>query len=136
MAFEKGHKLSTGRPKGSVNRRTKTIEEIAQANGVDPLDILMKFAKGDWQGLGYTKGTKTVYTEAGAIEEDLIGPSERIQAAKEAAQYLYPKKKSIEHVTPNNFASLPKPEQIKILREALLTLEGDERDVSNTKQLP
>ena len=45
MAFEKGHKLATGRPKGAINRSTEMMKlSIARATNVvlDDLPSIMK----------------------------------------------------------------------------------------------
>jgi hypothetical protein len=45
MAFEKGHKLATGRPKGAINRSTEMMKvSIARATNVvlDDLPAIMK----------------------------------------------------------------------------------------------
>jgi hypothetical protein len=99
MAFEPGHKLATGRPPGSPNKRTKEIEEIVETLGCNPFEVLMRFAMGDWKGLGYESGTKVkAVTEDGeAILEDTISPELRASSAKDACKYLYSQKKAVEH---------------------------------------
>lgn len=75
-----------GRPKGIKDIRTQTRRDanaIADRLGCDPFEILVHFAKGDADALGYDGGT--------------IPPDMRLQAAKEASQYLYPKRKAVEH---------------------------------------
>ena len=124
MPFEPGNKLSPGRPKGSLNRRNEQLYEKAEELNCDPFEILLLFAKGDWEGLGYTKGTKSIYTEAGIIEEDLISPQDRISAAKEACHYLYSKKKSIEHVTHNALEGMTPEQKLEAMRQAVAMLEG------------
>jgi len=86
-----------GRPKGSPNQDTKKIQELAQKLGVDPFEILLRFAAGDWKGLGYPAGTHHVVTRKGGImEEEIITPQDRLKAACECAQYLYPKRRAVE----------------------------------------
>lgn len=113
MGFEKGNKLATGRPKGSLNTRTRRIEELARELNCDPLEILMRFAKGDWQGLGYDRRTNknTGY--------DIISPGDRIAASKEAAQYMYAKLKTIEVIKQSQFEGLTLEEKISALEQAL-----------------
>jgi hypothetical protein len=97
--LQKGHKLSPGRPKGSQNKRTLEIQEIANRVGVNPLEILLKIAAGDWKGLGYVN---EVYIKETAEGEQTMGytitPEMRLNAAKEASQYLYSKKRPEEPV--------------------------------------
>lgn len=125
MTFTPGNKIATGRPKGSTNKRLKAIEEMAHELNCNPVEILLRFAKGDWAGLGYSKGTKSVYTEAGIIEEDLISPGERIQAAKDVAGYLYAKKKSIEYVKPNMLDDMTPEQKLDAMKQAVQLLERE-----------
>lgn len=85
-----------GRKKGSPNKPTRELKEIAADLGVDPFEVLLHFAKGDFAALGYDECV-TKYTKAGdSYEEPTIGPELRQKAAKDACEYLYPKLKSIE----------------------------------------
>lgn len=67
MTFQKGHKLSKGRPKGSKNRRQSVLAKAKQL-GFDPL----------------------VYALEIAANEKLPRP-ERMEAAKIALPYCHPK---------------------------------------------
>lgn len=91
----KGQKTG-GRQKGSANKRTQLVEEIAARFDIDPFEVLMMVAAGDWEGLGYDMKSKISYTNAGIeFEEDHIKLSDRVQAAKEASKYLYSQKQSV-----------------------------------------
>jgi len=93
MAYKKGE---GGRIKGVKNKRTRTIEEIAAKFDIDPFQVLMMVAAGDWKGLGYDAPSKISYTNAGIeFEEPNIKLSDRVQAAKEASKYLYSQKQSV-----------------------------------------
>lgn len=84
--------LTTNRKKG------KDLNILADELGVQPFEILLRAAAGDWRGLGYSSGFETKYTANGtAYEVDILPIDLRIAAAKEAAQYLHPKKRAIEH---------------------------------------
>lgn len=96
MPFKKGHKHSTGRQKGAKNTRTRLVEEIAAKFDIDPFEVLMMVAAGDWKGLGYDSHSKINYSPAGVeFEEPNIKLSDRVTAAKEAAKYLYAAKQSV-----------------------------------------
>jgi hypothetical protein len=83
--------------KGTPNRQTKTLLERAEAIGVDPFEILLLFAKADWKALGYDSKSTTKWTSSGIeYEEDVITPELRVTAAKEACQYMHPKRKATE----------------------------------------
>ena len=94
MGFKKGE---GGRKKGALNKRTQLVEDIAAKFDIDPFEVLMMVAAGDWKGLGYDAKSRISYTSAGIeFEEDVIGLSDRVQAAKEASKYLYSQKKAVE----------------------------------------
>lgn len=94
-----------GRPKGSKNKWTEELHEIAQRLGVNPVEILLRFAAGDWKGLGYSSPTEIRYTMDGKpYEVDKIEVKERVRAAADAAPYLFPKRKSVEHSGPDGQA--------------------------------
>lgn len=86
-----------GRSKGTPNKKTKDLMEKAEQLGVDPFEILLRFAAGDWKGLGYK--TKDTLESAGMgriIKVDRISADLRKSAAAAAMPYLYPKRKAIE----------------------------------------
>lgn len=71
--------------------------EIAEKMAMDPLEVLMMFAAGDWQGLGYDNSVYHMEKPDGSIKMGYVIPPElRMNAAKEAAQYIYAKKKQEE----------------------------------------
>lgn len=98
MPFEKGHKKVGGRKKGTLSKAQQSLREKADELGIDPFEILLLFAQGDWEALGYTSAERVVNeTEGGAlIYEDTIPPQLRQKSAKDAAEYLYPKRKAVE----------------------------------------
>jgi len=98
MAMPKGRKNpNAGRIKGTPNRRTWELQDRAKALGVDPFEILLLFAKGDWQALGYEKEERLVsISDHGQIYEHVIPPALRQKSARDAAEYLYPKRKAVE----------------------------------------
>lgn len=135
MPFQKGHKLSKGRKKGTQNKRTLMVNDIMQRVAVDPLEILMLFAKGDWKGLGYDSEVYVMENASGATKIGyVISPELRLSAAKEASQYLYPKKKEadIEEEDPIDATSIE--EKKKILEEAKKEIAKLEDEISNNKE--
>lgn len=70
-----------GRQKGTPNKKTVALQEIAARLDVDPFEIVLLFAKGDFITLGIGEVT----------------PEQRLKAAIEASSYLHPKRKAIEH---------------------------------------
>ncbi len=86
-----------GRPKGAPNRKTVKLEEIALKLGCSPFEILCRFANGDWAGLGMPDENERRHSRQGDFYEvPRITGEMRLKAAAEAAQYLYPKRKSVE----------------------------------------
>lgn len=107
-----------GRPKGSPNKTSLPLHHLAEKLGCNPFEILCRFAIGDAKGLGYTVDVVEQTTPKGdIIEKPLITPELRVKAASEAAQYLYPKRKAIEHsgeITSVQVEKL-KPEEINTI---------------------
>lgn len=93
----KGAKFG-GRTKGTPNTKTVEAQSIADRLGIDPFEILLKFAAGDWKGLGYDSATTTRVTDKGSvITEDIISPELKSTSAGKAIEFLYPKRKAIDH---------------------------------------
>ena len=106
MPFKKGHKKVGGKKKGSVNKATQSLQDRARELGINPFEIQLFIAAGKWKELGYTKETKTEYTQFGVPVEVERFPIElRQKAAKDVSPYLYPQLKSVEHKgdAANNF---------------------------------
>lgn len=125
MPFVKGKAKTGGRKPGSKSRFDRTVHEKAEQLDIDPFEVLLLFAKGDWQALGYESKEKIVaYSkEGGPIYSDIIKPEARIHAAGEAVQYLFPKQKSIQHSGPNgspiSFEGVTEEELIKKAKELM-----------------
>jgi hypothetical protein len=96
--FKPGHKRLGGRKKGTPNKITAQVLEKTRELGIDPLEILLLFAAGDWKALGYEEDRfLSGSNEHGAYCKWTIDPAVRARCAAEACQYLYPKRKAIEH---------------------------------------
>jgi len=86
-----------GRPKGAKNKRTLEVEIIANRFKINPFEVLMMIAAGDWKGLGYKAKTRKVFTNSGDVnEEENVPLEQRNMAAREATKYLYPQKNKVE----------------------------------------
>lgn len=94
--FLEGKKKTGGRQKGVPNKRSFDAQKLAEDLGVDPLEILLHAASNNYSALGYESAITTKLVGENAITEDTIPVQLRVQAAKEAAQYLYAKRKAIE----------------------------------------
>lgn len=74
-----------GRQPGTPNRDKIPAQLLAEKLGVDPLEVLLNFVKGDWAALGYKSPHEAKMTS-----------EMRLKAAGEVSQYIYPKRKAVE----------------------------------------
>ena len=89
-----------GRSKGTPNKKTQALMDKAEELGVNPFEVVLLYAKRDWAALGFESATVTRCAKGGeTFEEDRITAKMQLDAASEACQYLYPKRKAIEHST-------------------------------------
>lgn len=88
-----------GRKKGTPNKPIKDLHEKARELKVDIFEILCLFAKGDFEALGYDSSVYIKESKDGGSTTlgYVISPETRLHATKEAAKYLYPQLKAIEH---------------------------------------
>lgn len=89
-----------GREKGTPNKTTQELHDLARELDCDPFKILLLFAKRDYAALGLPEYTMKVVgrgEDSIEIEELTISPELQQKSAKDAAEYLYPKRKAIEH---------------------------------------
>ena len=98
MAFKKGEPRpkNAGRKAGSINKRSFDARALAEAKGCDPLEILIDIAKGDWASLGYESESIKKVNLGIEYKEAVITLDNRMNAANEAAKYIYPQLKSME----------------------------------------
>lgn len=88
---------NAGRKVGSLNKRTFRAQELAESLGVDPLEVLLRAAKGDWEGLGYKEATYLEQQANGAYcTRERLPMDIRVNAAKAAAPYIYSQNKSVD----------------------------------------
>jgi hypothetical protein len=82
--FKVGQKKppGSGRKKGAINKREQEVKDKIEASGYDPIEAMIEIGR--------------IATE----EKDYILS---LAAAKELAQYIYPKRKSVEHTTDGSF---------------------------------
>ncbi len=97
MPFTKGHKLSKGRPTGSKNKFTFNAEELARNLQIDPLELCLHIAAGDWKGAGFPDEFIFIENPEGSVKaRPCISPEMRLAAAKEAAKYMYSAKQAVQ----------------------------------------
>jgi hypothetical protein len=98
MAKAKGKTPGSGRKKGTPNKKTADLVDKANELGVDPFEILLLFAKGDWKTLKYPAETFRKESAGGVVNiEYYIAPELRANCASRACEYLHPKRKAVEH---------------------------------------
>jgi hypothetical protein len=127
MAFQPGNKLSTGRPAGSKNKRTLELEALADKHECNPFEVLLLFAKGDWEALGYDSSVIVKEKADGSgstFMEYTISPELRAKCAEKACEYLFPKRKSVEHVQNNMLEGMTPQEKLEAMKQAVRMLEG------------
>lgn len=125
-----------GRQKGTPNKRTLMVKQMADDMAVDPLKILLMFANGDWEGLGYDSSIYVKENEDGSSTSlgYTIPPELRCSAAKEATQYLYAKKKEEPIEDPNEIEVNTLEEKKALLEQAkseIALLELEIKSVEN-----
>lgn len=85
---------------GTPNKDTQALIDLAHKKGINPFEILLHIANGDWKALGYKDDKAVVQTKSGVSYCERITMDHRMAAAAHASQYLYPKRKSVEiHAT-------------------------------------
>lgn len=95
----------TGRPRGSVGKRTLDAQKRLEELGCDPLKALAQIVNNlTPEGLPYY--SKKITRTGDVLEVAGYDAEVRARAAAELASYLYPKRKAIEHSgeTDNNFS--------------------------------
>lgn len=102
-------KKTGGRKKGTKNKFMFKPEVTAENLGIDPFELCLKYAVGDWQGAGFQEEHIFIEKPDGAVAaRPSITPEMRFAAIKEACKYLYPTKQSTD---------IKVPEGIKIIVE-------------------
>lgn len=127
MPFQRGN---PGKPKGAIGYKTRRAEDLANKLNCDPLEILLLFAKGDWEALGYDSGVMIKESGDGksTFMEYTITPELRAQCAAKASEYYHAKKKSIEHTTKNAFEGMTVEQRLEAMRHAVQLLESEVKD--------
>lgn len=89
-----------GRPKGLPDKRTAQAKEIAERLGFCPFTLLAHYAMRNHEALGLPEYQKKFIGKGDNIqevEEYTISPELSQKSAKDAAKFILPELKSIEH---------------------------------------
>lgn len=97
MAFEPNHKKLGGRKKGTLNRKTEDLLEICERNGVNVFEAMVQLAV------------------------NARGDDVKFDRLREIAQYIYPKRKAVEHSgeIANPYLDKPLEELERLVKEKL-----------------
>lgn len=116
MADSEGNKTG-GRQKGTPNKKSAELLELAEEMGADPFDFLCKIMKGDLRDFGYVYPDDEIYNPEddpdgsnlfldkkvmAFLPRHMIPLELRTEAAKELMPYLHAKRKSVELKTPED----------------------------------
>lgn len=96
MADIEGKKTG-GRAKGVANKITQELFDVAERLECNPFEVLLHYAKGDFEALGYEEYQIMVTKTGETVTVLTIDPALRQKSAKDACEYLFPKRKAIEH---------------------------------------
>lgn len=107
MAKPKNLPKSGGRTKGTPNKSTAEAQELADRLGINPLEVILLFAGGKWEELGYDSSTITKFVGENVVVEPVISPELRQKSAKDACEYIYAKRKSIDVVSGGESLRMP-----------------------------
>lgn len=119
---EKNSTRKGGRAVGTPNKRTSDLLDIANRLDCNPFEVLILFAKGDYAALGYEEKERIV-TKDSIVEKYTITPELRQRSAKDACEYLHPKRKAVEHTfNPNEMND---DELIAETAKVLIALKGE-----------
>lgn len=125
MANKEGDKTG-GRTKGTPNKTTQELMDIADKLECNPFEVLIHFAKGDFEALGYPKEKVVAISENGEeIRAPSISPELRQKSAKDACEFLFPKRKAIEH-TGKDGEKLSIEQFLKL--EDMESIDGNKKD--------
>lgn len=135
-----------GRSKGTLNKKTRDLYEIMDRLECNPFEVLLHFAKGDYKALGLDPKASTNenmqdiinnaiegFVDDGHTDKEIeeiekaflnpISPELMQKSAKDACEYLFPKRKAIEIKDDREAAGFASLLQKAALREIELKKE-------------
>jgi hypothetical protein len=94
----KDGKKTGGRQKGTPNKLKAGPKLLAMELGIDPFEVLLKFAANDWKGLGYSSPEviKGYDAKGNPLLAERITAEIRRSAAADACKYIHPQLKAVE----------------------------------------
>jgi hypothetical protein len=118
VGFQKGHKLSQGRPPGSLSKRSEAFLDTLSKAGINPVEVLI-------EGLNNAReGFKN------SIPEDMVTwNAQIINTAEKILPYVFPKLSSIEVMDVGEFANMTDAQKLETLKKAIPILESKIKQV-------
>jgi hypothetical protein len=98
-----GKREGAGRPKGSLSRRTRAIAEKAAAEGITPLEVMIRAMRHFWQQA----------TRGPVIDANLL--KEAAALAEKCAPFMHPRLAAVEQfteMTVKSFAVRDTPQEL------------------------
>lgn len=124
-----------GSRKGVPNKKALPLLELAEKLKCNPFEVLIHFAKGDWEALGYDNSVYVRESKDGNSTTlgYTITPEVRAKAAMEACKYLFPQKKALQ-IDANSTITIKNPfhemsleEKIERAKEVTALLEAQKK---------
>lgn len=122
MGFQKGHKLSKGKPKGSLSKRSLDYAEALASNNFNPALALLDV---------YNKAM--IAYESASPDNKASYLSIASQAADRMQPYVYPKLSSIEVKQSNPLEGMSPQEKLELMREAIKSVEQETLQIETKK---
>lgn len=113
MPFQPGHKLSTGKPKGTIHKYTRDFRDTLAENNFDIAKTLLQL---------FQENLKK-YNETTDIQHQIQFMRMTVDLAKDIASYAMPKLKAIEVSTDDPFKEMSAAEQLQVTLDAIPVLE-------------
>ena len=111
-----------GRSKGTPNKRTRELSQILESMGCDPALALARVVMDQNMGSGQPYEQERYSKDGQKYTVNGYEPEIKVAAARELIQYLYPKRKAIEHS--GAIDTVPADERRAKLLDLLTTTAG------------
>ena len=123
--FVQGHKLSKGKPKGAISKRSLRFGEVLHEHNVDPILEL----------IGALNTAKKCLENTHDTQEILFINSQIITIADKMLPYCHPKLASLEVKTEKSFENATPEEKLQVLRDAMARVEEEMKATVEVKQI-
>lgn len=90
-----------GRKKGTPNKSSLTVAELCEKHGLNVIEEMIYFAKGDYEALKYPEYLEKQGFGGMPIKDLTISPEQRYKANMDLAKFIYPTRKAVEFKNEN-----------------------------------